>query len=190
MKVFLRNWAHIGTAISTLLQPPIVRTGLPPPTATSTSQRLPSPRDIPPVTLSNIPHVDSSAFNPYLAQAGSLYEAFRRAKESNDQASSYRSRRARTISKTDVRKSPVTGNVRPVAPTSPQVDNSSRPSQLARRTSAGVSRRGPPLVTPLSTIPSVYFEEDFHLENPRTFDIVSERSEIVSKPDGVNGSAG
>jgi vacuolar protein sorting-associated protein 54 len=34
----------------------------------------------------------------------------------------------------------------------------------------------------------VYFEQDFHLENPRTFDIVSERSEIV-RPPGPNGSA-
>lgn len=31
----------------------------------------------------------------------------------------------------------------------------------------------------MSTIPAVYFEEDFHLENPRTFDVVSERSEVI-----------
>ena len=42
-------------------------------------------------------------------------------------------------------------------------------------------------MTPISTIPNVYFEEGFHLENPRTFDIVSERSEIVRQP-GANGS--
>ena len=34
----------------------------------------------------------------------------------------------------------------------------------------------------------MYFEDNFHLENPRTFDIVSERSEIVRQP-GANGSA-
>ena len=39
----------------------------------------------------------------------------------------------------------------------------------------------------MSTIPNVYSEDDFHLENPRTFDIVSERSEIVRHP-GANGS--
>lgn len=51
-------------------------------------------------------------------------------------------------------------------------------------------------MTPLSTIPNVYFEEDFHLENPRTFDVVSEKSEVVrqpSKPPGLespsNGAA-
>lgn len=43
-------------------------------------------------------------------------------------------------------------------------------------------------MTPLSTIPSVYFEPDFHLENPRTFDIVSERSEIARPSSSANGS--
>lgn len=37
-------------------------------------------------------------------------------------------------------------------------------------------------MTPLSVIPSVYFEENFRLENPRTFDIISERSEVVQSP--------
>ena len=38
-------------------------------------------------------------------------------------------------------------------------------------------------------MPQVYFDPDFHLENPRTFDIVSERSEIVRPPPGANGAA-
>ncbi|KAJ8123890.1 hypothetical protein ONZ43_g261 [Nemania bipapillata] len=66
---------------------------------------------------------------------------------------------------------------------------------LRRRSSSGYSRKqahGPP---PLSTIPSVYFDEGFHLENPRTFDIVSEKSEVVTPAPGsvdkktANGSA-
>lgn len=50
---------------------------------------------------------------------------------------------------------------------------------LPRRSSSGLRNRqtqGPP---PLSTVPAVYFDDDFHLENPRTFDVVSERSEVV-----------
>lgn len=39
-------------------------------------------------------------------------------------------------------------------------------------------------MAPLSTIPSIYFDDDFHLENPRTFDVVSEKSEIVRQPVG------
>lgn len=47
--------------------------------------------------------------------------------------------------------------------------------------------QGPP---PLSTIPTVYFDDDFHLENPRTFDVVSERSEVIQKhKDEGNGNA-
>lgn len=48
-----------------------------------------------------------------------------------------------------------------------------RGSSLGRR---GLHERDPP---PLSTIPNIYFDQDFHLENPRTFDVVSERSDVV-----------
>ncbi|KAL8825990.1 MAG: hypothetical protein Q9191_004074 [Dirinaria sp. TL-2023a] len=175
-----------NNAISTLLQTPIVRTGLLPHTAVPGAQKFPSARDIPPVTLSNIPNVDSSVFKPYLAQAGSLYEAFRRAKESNDLAGSYRGRRSRATSKTDGGKSPVASTSQPVGPSSPLVGSPLEPPLHTRRASGGGSRRGLLPVTPLSTIPSVYFEEGFHLENPRTFDIVSERSEIVRQNGDTN----
>ena len=59
--------------------------------------------------------------------------------------------------------------------------------QPKRRVSGGIAKRSALAVAPLSTIPPVYFEQDFHLENPRTFDIVSERSEIARQP-GVNGA--
>ncbi|KAK2067539.1 hypothetical protein P8C59_001274 [Phyllachora maydis] len=60
-------------AISTLLQPPIVRTGLLPHTIApaSSAHKPPTARDIPPVTLTNIPHVDTSEFKTYLSQIGS-----------------------------------------------------------------------------------------------------------------------
>ena len=58
---------------------------------------------------------------------------------------------------------------------------------LRRRSSGGAPRRSALTVAPLSTIPNVYFDSDFHLENPRTFDIVSERSEIA-RPLGANGA--
>jgi vacuolar protein sorting-associated protein 54 len=56
---------------------------------------------------------------------------------------------------------------------------------VKRRTSAGPGRRAAHTPTPLSTIPNVYFEDDFHLENPRTFDVVSERSEVVRPAPGT-----
>jgi len=42
-----------------------------------------------------------------------------------------------------------------------------------------VGRRKAHAQAPLSTIPPVYFEDNFQLENPRVFDIVSEHSEVV-----------
>ncbi|KAL9579530.1 MAG: hypothetical protein Q9212_005057 [Teloschistes hypoglaucus] len=162
-----------------------------------TGFKIPSTRDIPPVTLTNIPHVDPSVFRPYLNQAGSLYDAFQRARESNPA----QLRRPRNTSKGS--EPPLTpsigssrrhGSVSSISPSevaSPRADSSpaDRP-QPTRRTSGGPGRRTALQVTPLSTIPPVYFEPDFHLENPRTFDIVSERSEIVRPPPGANGSAG
>lgn len=64
--------------------------------------------------------------------------------------------------------------------------NSIETPSSGRRASSGLSRKslqGPP---PLSTIPAVYFDDDFRLENPRTFDIVSERSEVV-RPTNSDG---
>lgn len=47
-----------------------------------------------------------------------------------------------------------------------------------RRPSGGPGKRATQVAAPLSTIPNVYFDDDFHLENPRIFDVVSERSEV------------
>ena len=74
-----------------------------------------------------------------------------------------------------------------IEPPSPGLVTPGGTLQTAARSRHG-SRRAPLAPTPLSTIPNVYFEDNFHLENPRTFDIVSERSEIVRQP-GANGSA-
>ncbi|KAJ5222115.1 uncharacterized protein N7469_011002 [Penicillium citrinum] len=167
-------------SISTLLQAPIVRTGLTPHTAvSSTGYKPPSSRDIPPVTLTNIAHVDSKAFQPYLSQVGSLYDVFQQSREgSNDD-----NQQAPGV------KSPKFDDTDSLMPWSPErrlstVSTSSRPtspySPRGRRSSSGRGRG--PAVTPLSTIPPVYFEEDFHLENPRTFDVISEKSEVVRPP--------
>lgn len=43
----------------------------------------------------------------------------------------------------------------------------------------------------MQTVPQVYFDENFRLENPRTFDIVSERSEVIRSTahPGENGNS-
>lgn len=182
-------------AISTLLQPPIVRTGLLPHTGGPSAQKAPSAKDIPPVTLTNITRVDSRAFHTYLAQAGSLYDAFQRAKEGADDSGGLHGPRKPWPSSKSEQKGgqPIQGSQRrPVSTSgsvtsSPVVSSPLETPQPKRRVSGGLPRRGAASITPISTIPSVYFEQDFHLENPRTFDIVSEQSEIVRPSSGSNG---
>lgn len=167
-------------AISTLLQPPIIRTGLRPSDA---GFKAPTQKDIPPVTLTNIPHIEPKTFHPYLSQVGSLYEAFQRAKnevEGEDTALFHRDKKEKVddweavLSKKLQRPaSSRTGSVASI--TSPL----GAPQPQPQRRSSTQNRQA---FTPLSTIPSVYGEENFHLENPRTFDIVSEHSELIRDP--------
>ncbi|KAL0943998.1 garp complex component [Colletotrichum truncatum] len=203
------SWANAvlesgQNAISTLLQPPIVRTGLQPHTSAPafSAHKPPTARDIPPVTLTNIPHVDPSEFKPYLSQVGALYEQLRRVKEQDDERPGSSGRRS---SKHDDYAEVDEGHLRPAGRPPPRrkssiasitsISSLEGPGPL-RRNSSGLGRKGGQGPPPLSTIPGVYFDEDFHLENPRIFDVVSERSEVVppapgSADDkaGLNGSA-
>ncbi|KAG5916053.1 hypothetical protein E4U42_007813 [Claviceps africana] len=175
-------------AISTLLQPPIVRTGLQPHTTlpSSSSHKFPTARDIPPVTLTNIPIVDAAEFDPYLTQVGALYEQLRRVKESEEEAANSR----RNVRHEEQHHTASDSLLRPTT-LSPRRGSTSSVTSLAslentpspsRRTSSGLTRKAAQGPAPLSTIPAVYFDENFHLENPRTFDVVSERSEVIRPP--------
>ncbi|KAL2841339.1 Vps54-like protein-domain-containing protein [Aspergillus pseudodeflectus] len=168
-------------AISTLLQPPIVRTGLVPhSSATAAGYKPPSTRDIPPVTLTNIPHVDRKVFEPYLSQVGSLYEVFQEAKEGIGEQDSQLARGGPRSPKAEEYDSLIPRSFERRSSAISTTFRSSSPYASARKRSSNRGRA--PAVTPLSTIPPVYFEDDFHLENPRTFDVVSERSEVVTPP--------
>ncbi|KAG6039886.1 hypothetical protein E4U41_001886 [Claviceps citrina] len=178
-----------ANAISTLLQPPIVRTGLQPHTTapSSSSHKFPTARDIPPVTLTDIPIVDAAEFNPYLAQVGALYEQLRRVKQSEEEAANSRRNIKDEESHDEQRGDMGSDNLlRPTNVSRRRGSTSSiislasiEPPSPSRRISPGSMRKAAQGPAPLSTIPAVYFDEDFHLENPRTFDVVSERSEVI-----------
>ncbi|KAJ5381940.1 uncharacterized protein N7496_004368 [Penicillium cataractarum] len=131
------------------------------------------------VTLTNIAHVDAKAFQPYLSQVGSLYDVFQQSKEGTGE----------DAQASPGFKSPKPDDMESLMPWSPErrssvMSTGSQPTSpydpRGRRPSGARGRA--PAVTPLSTIPPVYFEEDFHLENPRTFDVISEKSEVVKPP--------
>ncbi|GAB7347050.1 hypothetical protein MBLNU459_g3190t1 [Dothideomycetes sp. NU459] len=165
--------ASPALAISTLVQPP----GLLAPTAASVAAyRAPTTKDIPPVTLTNIPRVEPTAFNDYLARIGPLFDTFQRA----------RAEQLSAASKTDDR-SRQDSTAAPFLARQPSASSLLSPtveSPQPRRRSSAYTRRRLNEPTPLSTIPPVYFDDNFHLENPRTFDVVSERAEIVRPPPG------
>lgn len=192
--------ADCSIAISTLLQPPIVRTGLLPHTSApaSSAHKPPTARDIPPVTLTNIQRINPSEFDPYLKQVGALYKQLQQVKESEEEDFLNRGRgkgdepgdALGDDSHNRLRPGRRAANSRKASVSSiSSLTNLDAPPPL-RRASSSYARRaaqGPP---PLSTIPTVYFDDDFHLENPRTFDVVSERSEVVRQEDKAsNGHA-
>ncbi|KAI6783023.1 Vacuolar protein sorting-associated protein-like protein [Emericellopsis cladophorae] len=180
-------------SISTLLQPPIIRTGLSGLTSSASNvHKPPTTRDIPPVTLTNIEHVESEEFAPYLSQFGALHEQLKRIKESESEASSSRkgSRHDESGEASGgdglLRPGGRSSMTRKGSAASLSSLNSNEAPSPVRRSSSSFGRRaaqGPP---PLSTIPTVYFDEDFHLENPRTFDVVSERSEVIRPSQNEN----
>lgn len=183
-------------AISTLLQAPIVRTGLLPHSSApaSSTHKPPTAKDIPPVTLTNVPKVDASEFAPYLTQVGALHEQLRRIRESDDDGSTQifrRSSRNDELITDEAHLKPRGRQLgsRKSSTTSLMSMASVDAPQMRRRSSSGMKGNkaihGPP---PLSTIPNVYFDQDFHLENPRTFDVVSERSEVVQQTGGSTTS--
>ncbi|KAF6834268.1 garp complex component [Colletotrichum plurivorum] len=135
-------------AISSLLQPPIVRTGARPHThaPTSSLHKIPTARDIIPVALTAIPTVETTEFQPYLLQVGTLYEQLLQLKNTRDGSTKSH------------------GN---------WPDESTGGNAVPR------------------VVPDVYFDEDFHLENPRTFHVVAEKSQVVTpKPTTVAAQDG
>lgn len=181
-------------AIYNLLLPPLLRNGLAH-TVKPTLLKLPSPRDIPPVTFSLIPHVEAAAFRAYLSQAGSLYEEIQRLKLENEDSGqqvsrkdipSFRDSKFDRLDEHTTRKDLSEGTLN-TKETSQRVSRQAEPSHGWRMTS--LTKRGQLAPTPLSTVPSVYFDGDFRLENPRTFDIVTEYAEVVRKMQSTRDSS-
>jgi vacuolar protein sorting-associated protein 54 len=119
---------------------------------------------------------------------GALYDALQRAKDNEDDGGTQLLRKGnRSDDFSDLLESDRQSSSRPNLTKKASLASlaSSIESPKTRRRLSGGGRRAAHAPTPLATIPNVYFEEDFHLENPRTFDVVSERSEVVRPTPGT-----
>ncbi|KAK5133925.1 hypothetical protein LTR08_007154 [Meristemomyces frigidus] len=182
-------------AISTLLQPPGARTGLVPHAQPPTAFRAPTTRDIPPVTLTSIPHVAPDNFRDYLGTIGPLFDTFQRGRLEPDEAPPTWLQKDKELDRADRFAEALERRFSKDGSTSPTLTRQSPTSSLSplgtpgpdqpRRRSSAQFRRNRNAPVPLSTIPIVYFDHAFHLENPRTFDLVSEHADIVPPAPGT-----
>lgn len=150
------------------------------------------------MTLTNIKNVDPAEFAPYMAQFGTLYEQLRRVKESEAEADAvWRAGKeeqqpdATPPGASDGLLRPGLGGPRRSRKGSnaslSSINSVEAPSPSRRSSSQSISRKAAQGPAPLSTIPAVYFDQDFHLENPRTFDVVSEKSEVIGPSQSMQG---
>lgn len=119
-----------------------------------------------------------------MTQVGSLYDVFQQAKESNREQET----QAGKVKDNDRLGGSRSRERRPSVLSTSSRASSPYDTRGRRRSSTGRGRGQ--AVTPLSTIPQLYFDEEFHLENPRTFDVVSEKSDIIKQPAKAPGTDG
>lgn len=142
--------------------------------------KAPTTKDIPPVTLASIKKVSRTELNSYLREITEEYETFYSSRLTRptglDSGMSFISPSLQT---TLSNFSSVLDSVAANGSTNKNA-SSSNLSEMNHPDTSAVE------ITPLDTIPSVFFETDFQLDNPRIFDLVSEKSSIVRDDDSGN----
>ncbi|KAF5092947.1 hypothetical protein D0Z00_004321 [Geotrichum galactomycetum] len=146
----------------------------------SSTFKTPSTREIPPVTLSKIKKVSRLELQTYLKEITEEYESFYnnslRASSSSGLSSMFSDVASgqTSLSNFSAALENIDNNNNNNIETSNNSSNSS---------TENVNSTPQPELTPLSTIPSVFFETDFQLDNPRIFDLVSEKSSLIRPED-------
>lgn len=143
--------------------------------------RAPTTRDILPVTLASIKKVSRAELHNYLREITEEYDTF------------YNSRLTKPQNMGNDRLSVASPSVQTsISNFSSALDSvgvSGGTALNRNMSSSNLSEAynyGEPSaaeITPLSSIPSVFFETDFQLDNPRIFDLVSEKSSIIRDDD-------
>ncbi|EPY51498.1 GARP complex subunit Vps54 [Schizosaccharomyces cryophilus OY26] len=153
----------------------------------------PTRTEITPVSLSPIPIVPVHDFQAYLHQISHEYTRYSKQKQTSFHR--YVGRHAKRInynSGSSVHESLAHRNS--VSTTrGGLVSESSYPSSNSETITFDREELPPPTPSvvdnfPLSTIPSIYFQDDFNLDDPQTFDIASEHVDITQAGDAQHGS--
>ena len=148
----------------------------------------PTTRDIPTVTLTNLPVVTYASFEPYISSVGPDYERHRRFKqgllEEHLRIGSKETSVIPASSFTDLIDSKLLANISTSNLSTSLLEDTIQSPSLRRRPFR--NREEEP--ESLETVPSVFFDSNFSLSNPRTFDIVNENSDLLvrtgtGKPD-------
>lgn len=140
--------------------------------------KTPSTREIPPVTLTKIKKVSRLELQTYLKEITEEYESFYN-----------NSLRASSTSGLSSMFSDVASGQTSLSNFSTALENIDNNSNAetgnnsSNNSDEHVNSTPQPELTPLSTIPSVFFEADFQLDNPRIFDLVSEKSSLIRPED-------
>jgi len=144
----------------------------------------PTTREIPSVTLTNLPVVTYASFEPYLTSVGPDYERHRHMKKGlMDQHIRIGSRESSVVpasSFSDLINSKLVGHGTPSISSRTSLDDTIlSPSTL--QSPARRRRNFDDEPESLDTVPQVFFDPNFSLSNPRTFDIVSENSDLLAR---------
>lgn len=136
--------------------------------------KTPTTRDIPPVTLAPIKKVSRAELNSYLREITEEYEAFYSSRASRssgvDSGASVVSPSVQTTL------SNLSSALESVSGVAAKNNSSTNLSDIHEQPNSNTHTTE---ITPLDTIPSVFFEKAFQLDNPRIFDLVSEKSSII-----------
>lgn len=141
----------------------------------------PTTRDIPTVTLTNLPVVTYASFEPYLSSIGPDYERHRRFKqgllEEHIRIGSKETSVVPASSFTDLIDSKLLANISTSNLSTSSLEDTLQSPSPRRRPFR--NREEEP--ESLETVPSVFFDSNFSLSNPRTFDIVNENSDLLAR---------
>jgi vacuolar protein sorting-associated protein 54 len=145
----------------------------------------PTTREIPTVTLTNLPVVTYASFEPYIASIGPDYDRHRRFKkgvlEEHIRIGSRETSVIPSSSFTDLIDTKLLASMSTSNLSTGSLDETLHSPSSVQPSPRRRLRNRDDEPESLDTVPPVFFDPNFSLSNPRTFDIVNENSELLTR---------